>query len=111
MSTEKIVADIIEEVLNFYDISGKELFFISDSPLDKELLRIKKVAATLLKEIGKTPIKEISNLFGESVIDTRRKYLQGIDRRTLSDIEKLSRIIRKRNAVQTTIRRRSEKYK
>lgn len=110
MAIERITEEIIEEVLNFYDISGKELFFSGNSEA-KEIIQIKKVLATLLKEVGKKPIKEISNLFGESVIDTRRKYLQGINRKTLSEIEKIARIIRKKNAVKITIKKRSDKYK
>jgi len=112
MLNQKITADIIEGVLNFYDISGKELFF-SDTSEGKKIIHIKKVLATLLKEVGKKSIEEISGLFGESIVDTRKKYLQGINRKALNEIERLARIIRSENSVKlkTKNKRRSEKYK
>ena len=107
MTTESI----LEEVMKFYDIDGKELFSINDIT-DNKLMNIKKVTATLIKEVGRLPIKEISNLFGESVIETRKKYIQGIDRKVLYDLSKLSNILRKKHAIKNNfIKRKSAKYK
>ena len=110
MKTE-IIKTILEIVINFYDINEKELFFSKDDT-DKNLTHIKKVTAILLKEVGRVPIKEISNLFGESIIETRKKYLQGINRKIVSEVDKLSLKIRTKNAIKTNInKRRSKKYK
>ena len=104
------IESILEEVMKFYDIDGNKLFFLENST-DNKLMNIKKVTATLLKEVGKLNIRKISNLFGESVIETRRKYLQGIDRKVLYDLDKLSNILRKKHAIKNNIvKKRSSKY-